>query len=350
MQHLIPFRSVIMLIMVMISYGEVHWKKSANLLPWIIKAILLEPFRLLESIYVEIRRHGIKKQPPIFILGYYRSGTTWLQELMSCDPDLRTPTIFQTVLPEFMFILEPVFKPLLQFFSETFQINNPYHRLNFNWDFPGEEDVAINALFYRCDFNRIFQYPSHADQILNSHFLKTDTAVQEKWGRAHSYFTDKLSLKYPGKRLVLKSPPNTGRIALLKSIYPDARFIFIKREPYACLQSNKRLWAINKSFSFEYYSEDLAERVTLKMYEIFHERYKKEKSSLKSGELVEVTYEELIENPGDLLDRIYETLTIHNNDQKRKLRQNLIDKRSDYQLINHKLSELTFNDKQKTIS
>lgn len=335
MEHLIPFRPLINLLRILITYRGLHWKKLPALAPWLLKIILFEPFRLFEAFYVLLKRKKVKHTAPIFIIGFYRSGTTWLQELLSSDSQFRTPSIFQTIFPEIMLTMKPILKPVLQWVSRKLSIENDYHRLNFDWNFPGEEDVAINALSYYHDFNRIFQYPSQADIILKGHMKEPDKWLQSSWSRSHRYFTDKLSLAFPGKRLILKSPPNTGRVALLKKQYPDASFIFIERSKAECIASNKRLWNINKAFSFENYSQSQAEAVILKMHTAFHTNYHAEKQYLKQVELVEVAYDELVKSPERVLGMIYKALKLDHNESTMRQQQALITERSDYQPIKH---------------
>ncbi|MGB0523613.1 MAG: sulfotransferase family protein [Flammeovirgaceae bacterium] len=332
-QHLIPFRPFIHLVLILIRYKGMHWRRLPVLLPWLLKTLLFEPFRWLEALYVAIRLPFVHVQDPIFILGYYRSGTTWLQQLTSTDPAFATPTIFQTIFPECMLVLESILKPCLQWASKRFQLENKYHRLPFDWDFPGEEDVAINALAYLCDFNRIYQYPSQATHIIEKHFR--DERTQQQWLRAHQYYVKKLSLKYGNKRLVLKSPPNTGRIRLLKSIYPTAQFIFIQRNPKMCLISTRRLWGLNRPFSLEEYSETLAQAVAEYAYTVFHEQYERDKAQLQARELAELRYETFIQNPLAQLDQVYQTLGLANDAVKRKAKQQLIEARAGYQPIAH---------------
>src|SRR3954466_12215775 len=38
-------------------------------------------------------------QPPLFILGHWRHGTTHLHNLLSLDPNLAAPTLYQTLYP-----------------------------------------------------------------------------------------------------------------------------------------------------------------------------------------------------------------------------------------------------------
>jgi omega-hydroxy-beta-dihydromenaquinone-9 sulfotransferase len=339
MHHLIPFRPFVHLVRIMFSYGGIHLKQLPALLPWMLKTIAIEPFRLAEAFYIEVNKKKAREVNPVFILGFYRSGTTWLQQLIAADPELVTPGILQSVLPEVMFTLEPVLRPVIGSLASAFGIENAFHRIPFRTDFPGEDDVAINALVYLTDFNRIFQYPSHAGRILQLHMPLNQNGKLKEWERAHRYFTTKLTLKYPGRQLVLKSPPNTGRVALLKKMYPGAKFIFIKRDPLACIHSNVRLWDINRAFSFEAYTEDLSEQIIVSMHKRFHERYLEEKEILGSDELAEVEYEELIREPVETIARIYQKLGLPDSEAKRMLRVALADKNSGYTRVKHVYSD-----------
>src|SRR4029079_1623415 len=44
------------------------------------------------------------------------------------------------------------------------------------------------------------------------------------------------------KRVLLKSPPHTGRIEVLARLFPGAKFIHIVRHPFALFPSTTRLW------------------------------------------------------------------------------------------------------------
>lgn len=333
MQHLIPFRPLFNLIYILVKFGGMHWKKVPSLAPWLLKTIVFEPIRWIEALYFALKRPQKKLENPIFVLGFYRSGTTWLQQLLNTDTDFATPSLFQTVAPEFMFLLEPTLKPLLQFISNHSKQTNPYHRLPFDWDFPGEEDVAINALSYLSDFNRVYQYPSYAEKILNQHFGENALTNQKAWINAHQYFVDKIRLKNKGKRLILKSPPNTARIALLKKAYPHAKFIFLKRKQETCIPSYLRLWAINEAFIFENCSVQQRKEVASLLYQSIHHQYEQQKNALDKNELIEIQYEDFIDDPMGTVDQVYNKFNLKDDEQKRSMRQALINQRSDYQPI-----------------
>ena len=57
-----------------------------------------------------------------------------------------------------------------------------------------------------------------------------------------SFFVKKLNYKHAGKRILLKSPSNTGRVKEILDLYPDACFIHIHRDPFEVYQSNEKLY------------------------------------------------------------------------------------------------------------
>src|SRR4030095_10766430 len=66
----------------------------------------------------------------------------------------------------------------------------------------------------------------------------------EAWKQSFIFLLKKISIANQRKQLVLKSPPNTARLKLLLSIFPDAKFVFIHRNPYEVYSSNKRFWQV----------------------------------------------------------------------------------------------------------
>ena len=60
-------------------------------------------------------------------------------------------------------------------------------------------------------------------------------------------FLAKLSTDY-NRPLVLKSPPHTGRIRLLLELFPDARFVHIRRDPYTVFRSTRHMYATTMRF------------------------------------------------------------------------------------------------------
>jgi hypothetical protein len=85
-----------------------------------ISSISIIPARLLFKIRYEskIEKTEISK-PPVFIIGHWRSGTTFLHELMSFDPQFCYVSLWNTLLPDSFLILNPLKDFLSQFLPST---------------------------------------------------------------------------------------------------------------------------------------------------------------------------------------------------------------------------------------
>src|SRR5689334_8275392 len=77
--------------------------KTKNSIPWFIKTLLFEPLRWIElaAYNQQVKKHEFFKHP-ILLLGYYRSGTSYLHQCLIQDDRFGYHTNYQMVLPEVM--------------------------------------------------------------------------------------------------------------------------------------------------------------------------------------------------------------------------------------------------------
>ena len=77
------------------------WPRLAVLLIFsTISTILSAPERAAIALWLKFRPREIApEEAPVFVLGYFRSGTTWLQTLLALDPKLRTPLWLEALSP-----------------------------------------------------------------------------------------------------------------------------------------------------------------------------------------------------------------------------------------------------------
>ena len=118
--------------------------KVPQLLYMLGTSILLTPFTLLESaIYAApIRRHKMKKDP-VFIIGHWRSGTTYLQNLLSkdkqfgwCDP-VSTTTFCNS------YLLKPLVAKVQR---NVLKDARPMDNMEYKLDLPMEDVFALNLI------------------------------------------------------------------------------------------------------------------------------------------------------------------------------------------------------------
>src|SRR5688572_25374120 len=110
--------------------GGISLRQSKNLIPWFIKTVLFEPLRWIELAgnNRKIDQHTMAKDP-IFILGFYRSGTSYLHHFLTQDDRFGYHSIFQMVFPEIMLTAEKWMSPILQSACRLFKIEDPVHRI-----------------------------------------------------------------------------------------------------------------------------------------------------------------------------------------------------------------------------
>ncbi len=148
--------------------GGVSWRGLRNVPSWLVKTILLEPLRWIELAYhTKINQHVIAKDP-VFILGYFRSGTSFLHELMTQDNRFGYHTIYQMIFPESMLCSEKILSPWLNFICRIFRLKDPVHRIPMNFSYPGEEDGAMATSLNKRSAVWGFFFPKNMRQAVSA--------------------------------------------------------------------------------------------------------------------------------------------------------------------------------------
>jgi hypothetical protein len=118
----------------------------------------------------------------------------------------------------------------------------------------------------------------------------------------------KLTLVYD-RPLVLKSPPHTARIGLLLGLFPEARFVHIRRDPYVVFRSTEhmyattmRYWQLQRPPSAGFHDRIIVHYRA--MYDAFFDQW----PSIPAGRSCEVAYEGLVRDPIGQVGNIYEAL------------------------------------------
>lgn len=273
----------------------------------LIVSIIGIPFRMFEhwKFRKKIKLTHIIK-PPIFILGHWRSGTTYLHNLLTQDPQFGYISMLEASFPK-SFLITNFFK----FFMNSFlPKKRPMDNMEMGLNFPQEEEMAIGNLIPFSFYNALY-FPEKLMEnyykfICLDHLSKK---VLEKWQNAYLYLLRKTTLNVKGKQLILKNPANTARIRLLLKLFPNAKFIHIYRNPYVVFVSMKNFYETTiKQFMLQDVSMNEIENYILTIYKDLMEKYFREKKLIPKENLIEVKFEDLEEDPIGILGRIYEHL------------------------------------------
>ena len=176
---------------------------------------------------------------PIFITGLPRTGTTFLHRLMMLDPKVRAPRVWETIFP--CPSLSRPDRRLVQVSRQlrAFERLAPEFRSLHPLDATSPQECSeITAHVFRSlRFDTNYNVPSYRKWL--------DTSERETLQafRFHKRFLQHLQHCSPldGRQWVLKCPEHVFALDAIRSVYPDARVIFVHRDPVRVLLSIAKL-------------------------------------------------------------------------------------------------------------
>lgn len=247
------------------------------------------------------------QHPPVFILGHWRSGTTLLHNLMALDANFTYPNLYQCMCPGHFLLTERLVAPLTAFCLPR---TRPMDNLPMGWNVPMEDEMAIAVA---CGLSPYLMAAFQDRREVYERFLDPDSLPldeRRRWEQAFLTLLKKLQIR-DAKAILLKSPTHTFRIPTLLRLFPEAKFVYLVRNPYAVLQSTlhlrRTMMMVN---SLEPPRGLTAFEDTCLLYEKCIRRYEETKSQIPAGQLHELRFEELEAEPIACLETIYDRLQL----------------------------------------
>ncbi|MBW8908334.1 MAG: sulfotransferase [Mesorhizobium sp.] len=274
-----------------------------------ISTVVSLPERVVVGAWLRLRPPRMKRDnAPVFVLGYFRSGTTFLQNLLAADPCLRSPSWPQVLAPQTFVlgwvVLRYLFVPLL-----------PLTRLNavvpVGAGLPAEDDFALNNMGGMSVLAGRALLPRRQAFFNRYHDLDALSANEFSRWRSHQLaFVRKLTLVAGGRRLVLKSPSHTARVRYLRELFPGAKFVHISRSPEAVFRSNILLAReLQRAFALQPpLPEDEQEEIITREYLATEMHYLADRDRIPAADLAEVRLQDLTADPVGEMKRIYREL------------------------------------------
>lgn len=268
---------------------------------------------------IERMRHGkgvenTQLANPIFILGHWRSGTTLLHNLMTLDDRFCFPNMYQCLFPTHFLTTE---KTLTYCTEWLLPDTRPMDNMEAGWDIPQEDEFAIiNLSLISCYMLLAWQ---NGDRSSFERFVTMKDATpaeRKKWKETIVYFMKKITYLYKNKPVILKSPGHTPKVEILLELFPNAKFVYIYRNPYRCVTSSihlrEVLYPLNDFGKTNY---DYIERDALDLYVETITTYEKDKALIPEGNLFEVRYEDFEQDPEIYIEQIYKQLNLGDSTQ-----------------------------------
>ncbi|PWC55936.1 sulfotransferase [Azospirillum sp. TSH7] len=295
---------------VVVDNGGVDARHVPTLAAVFASALLRAPFSLAERAWVAWRLRRLGPMPaPVFILGHWRSGTTHLYNLLSRDPQFGFISPVAVGLPWDMMGLGSVLRPVLErALPDRRYIDNVAVRP----DSPQEDEIAL-ANMSPLSFYHGLYFPRHFGRNLQRGLYHEGctAAETEGWRRRFVHLLEKVSLAQGGRRLLIKNPVYSARVAMLREIWPDAHFIHIHRDPRAVFVSTVHFYrTLLDKLALQPYGHIDVEQVVLDHYPRIMQALLDDTADLPPDRFVEVAFERFEREPLAEAERIYRRLNL----------------------------------------
>lgn len=295
--------------------------------------------------YQELKKQNVKQ--PIFIIGNFRSGTTFLHRLLAMDtrstgmtsweiflaPSVTQRKIAHWVMKINRFIGNPISK-LIDAFDKALKEYSYMHPTGLR---EIEEDSHV-LLHVWSSYNlfAFFPYP----EIVRDYIYYDDQVSKEQRENDMDYYQGVLNRHVyanGGKRYISKSPTNSAKVRSLLERFPDAKFINLMRSPDRVIPSTISMYTNHwKTYGDpeEKYPE-VGPKVIMEQarhWYIYPHQYLKR---LPEDQYLLLTYDDLVADPKGTIEGIYQRFGIEITEDYRQILQEEADKAKQYKSTHH---------------
>ena len=270
-----------------------------------IGGLLVEPLAWLQSWLFARRLHQAElPDDPIVVIGHWRSGTTYLHQLLACDPSLATARNCLTMAPQVALLLKPLLRSSLKRWMTR---QRPIDAVPWGPDDPQEDELGLARL--TMDTNMAgMAFPRAYLWFFRRNVLGWSRAFERQW----LHFT-KLTWLHDGQGktgLLIKNSAHSARVELVLRHFPRARFVLLRRDPQASIRSlvqvKQRLGALVGLQPVPDAVTQVEE--TVAAHGQLLQAFEASRHRIPPGQLVELSYETLISEPLAALKLIYDEL------------------------------------------
>ncbi len=309
--------------------AELHWSQLHRILPTLGMLPYNSVMEKLESLRFSRKLEQTEVQPPIFVLGHWRSGTTLLHNLLTLDDRFTYPNLYQCIFPHHFLSTEKVMAGLTGWLVPK---RRPMDNMETGWKLPQEDELALlMTTTYSPYRNLAFQ--GHRERYEDYFDFKTAKPEERaEWKQAMTRFMKKLTLQTGGKPIITKSPGHTFRIEILRELFPEAKFVYIHRHPYHVIRSTVHLRAVMfQTNALGRINMENHDELVYQAYEQCIRTYEQDKQQIPPGHLYEVKYEDFEKAILSHMQNIYEALDFPEFSHVRPRIEQYVASQKDYQ-------------------
>ncbi len=243
----------------------------------------------------------------VVVLGYWRSGTTLLHELLCLDARYTYPTTHACMNPHHFLFTEA--SALARGGASR---QRPMDEMEVQAGSPQEDEFALLSLGARSPYEALLIPTILPEALKLTDPRDLSSRDEERWREVFLSFLAGVSVRGMGRPMILKSPTHGARIGTLRELLPDARYVVIARDPLTTFESVVRMWRK----MFETYAigpippeEEIREAVIADRPR-FEAKLASSTADLPRNRFTTIAYESLIANPAEVIEQLYERLEL----------------------------------------
>jgi hypothetical protein len=220
------------------------------------------------------------------------------------DPQAGYVTTFQAVFPNLVLSQK---RWLKTFTNNILPKKRPFDGYAMDMDFPQEEDFAMMSLQPKSIY-KLFYFPKDYNDIYSKelYFDQYSYAQKKHWKNKYQSLIRKAMMNTGGIRFISKNPCNIFRIKTLTELFPEARFIFIYRNPYSVVESLYNFVNdVLPGSELQHLEGGIPRAFFAKLYRDALQEYIRMRETIKPENLMEIRYEKFKNQPITVLREIY---------------------------------------------
>jgi hypothetical protein len=256
--------------------------------------------------FSEIGRQKIQR--PIFIVGWYRTGSTYLHNLLASNPDIRAPLFWELRHP--CPAVDPRKVDSQKIIRKTHRINRIHRYLSPGFsdvhDMPAEKPEECLHLFENAFLGTTGFFITEA-KAYAWWLLSNDVQY------AYNFYKIQLQLlnwQRPGQQWVLKWPYHLWHLDALLKTFPDAMVVQLHRDPVEAIGSVCSLAAIARSSFCASIDDAALGQFWLDYNQAGLQRGFTARKTIAADQIVDIRYSDLMKNPIAAIDRIRDSANL----------------------------------------
>lgn len=287
---------------------RIHIKYILRFLYALALSTITVPLRITQKIRFHKKIKNTKiAEDPIFIIGHYRTGTTYLMTLMAHDKSKGYVSNIEAYTPLF-YLAFPKFTRWL--IESSLPDVRPMDNVVMGADEPTEDEYTIGT-YTPFGYYTGFIFPRNFDLYSRYLTFKGMPKQREKWKKAFSFMNKMLTFGHKGKQLFLKNPVLSYRISDILEMYPNAKFIHTYRNPYKVYSSTVKFFdEVFAIYTLQTWDNEKMKQDILDNYKLLYQKLDEDLRLIPKENIVHSRYEDFIKDPINSLKDIYEKLNI----------------------------------------